>query len=896
MAEQAWLRSPRNAVLPRVASVGLAALLAWAAPAESQTIREDFPIPNGPVHALAAASGTLYVGGSFTRIGPRAPYGAVLSAATGELVHAPSLDWLVTDVVPDGLGGWFISGLFDYVGGAPHNNLAHIMADGTVAPWNPVPGSNVNAVAIDGSTVYAGGIFTEMNGATRIKAAALDAVTGALKPWNPGIDYVTSSDVSALTVSGGRVYLGGEFYILGSPTRRNIAAVHPATGAPFPWAPTVNGPVIAIAVGDSAVYLGGRFSTVGGAPRANLAAVDIVTGQVTPWNPGANGDVRALERSGSTLYVGGGFTNVAGTPRSGLASFELPGGGLTSWDPGPTGTVWSLAASGPTIYAGGQFATVGGNPRENLAAIDSATGTPTAWDPGAEATVLALAVGNGNLFAGGTFATISGERRKNLAAIDAASGAVTDWNPGTNGIVRALAVGEGPIVYAGGSFDSVGGKRRKQIAAIEAPTGVVTEWDPNSDGGIYSLALGGTVLYAGGRFSAIGGHPRARLAAIHLATGLPTSWDPGADNTVRAIFPHGGVVFVGGSFQNVGGANRTCVAALDPATGQATAWNAALFGTNPDVYALAARGPTLFVGGDFTQIGGASRVCMAALDTATAAATSWYPGASGTRYSLGLAGIRANGAPEIVYAAGDGVQVLDGETAAHFGFYPPVFGPVYALGIDGPNLFAGGDFGATGINQMRLVAATELTTPTLVAMFAAETVAEGIVLRWRFGSDRLTAAWIERSETAAGPWSRPALETRSEGMEQVVLDRDVQSGRTYHYRLIANDGGRAVTLGQITVTAGARYSEPRLTQVGPVPSSGPTSIGFVLARRCHVRLRVFDVHGRIEAELVDAMLGPGVQQAVWNGEGTRGKSPSGTYFVRLEADGRNPVRRVVLAR
>lgn len=875
--------------IARRSAATLGILLAWTASAGSQTIREDYPLPNGLVHALAEASGTLYVGGSFTRIGPRSFFGAALSPATGEIVHLPRLDGWVSDAAPDGQGGWFIIGGFNTVDGLPRRGMAHIRADGSVAAWNPERGPNLLALTVGGSSVYVGGHFTVMNGVTRIKAAALDPVTGGLLPWDPHIEYVTSNNVETITVAGGRVYLGGDFYI-GGQSRRNVAAVHPTTGALFPWNPIVNGPVFAIAVGDSAVYLGGRFTNVDGAPRANLAAVDIVNGRVTSWNPGVVGDIWTLTRSGSTLYAGGAFTAVAGTPRSGLAAFDLSTGALTSWNPGAApGLVRTLAVSGPTIYAGGSFGTVGGQSRDNIAAIDSASGLPTAWDPGAHDAVFTLVAEGGRVFAGGSFAVIAGEKRHNLAAIDVATGAITDWNPGTNGIVRALVAGEGPMVYAGGAFDTVGGKRRRQIAAIVSGTGVVTDWNPGAYGTVYSLALSGSLLYAGGNFTAIGGQPRSRIAALDLATGMATSWNPGADSTVRAIMPHGGVVFTGGSFQNIGGANRPCVAALDPVAGAATTWSSPVAGINPDVYALAARGATLYVGGDFSQLGGTPRLCMGALDTATGAATSWAPGGSATCYALALAGVRASGAPEIVYSGnGGGVQVLDGESGAHMSWYPAGFGPAYALEIDGPNIFAGGAFG--------LAAATELTTPTLVAMFAAETVAEGIVLRWRFGSESIGQAWVERADRLSGPWERPVLEELEEGGTYAALDRGVEPGRTYHYRLMADDGRRVVTLGEITATAGARYPQPELTQVGPVPSGGQTAIGFVLARDCHVRLRVFDVQGRVEAELVDAVLGSGIQQVVWNGEGPRGKSPAGNYFVRLEADGRSLVKRIVLAR
>ena len=97
-------------VIARRGVAALGILLAWTASAGSQTIREDYPLPNGLIHALATAGGTLYVGGSFTRIGPRAFFGAVLSPAAGEIVHVPKLDGWVGSAAPDGQGGWFIIG------------------------------------------------------------------------------------------------------------------------------------------------------------------------------------------------------------------------------------------------------------------------------------------------------------------------------------------------------------------------------------------------------------------------------------------------------------------------------------------------------------------------------------------------------------------------------------------------------------------------------------------------------------------------------------------------------------------------------------------------------------------------------------------------------------------
>ena len=91
--------------LARWSAAALGILLAWPVPAGSQTIREDFPLPNGDINALAAAGGALFVGGNFTRIGPRSSFGAVLSRATGEIVHLPKLDGDVFAAAPDGGGG-----------------------------------------------------------------------------------------------------------------------------------------------------------------------------------------------------------------------------------------------------------------------------------------------------------------------------------------------------------------------------------------------------------------------------------------------------------------------------------------------------------------------------------------------------------------------------------------------------------------------------------------------------------------------------------------------------------------------------------------------------------------------------------------------------------------------
>jgi hypothetical protein len=48
-------------------------------------------------------------------------------------------------MAPDGSGGCYIGGNFNNVGGVPRNNLARVLANGTVDPnWDPDPDGMVD--------------------------------------------------------------------------------------------------------------------------------------------------------------------------------------------------------------------------------------------------------------------------------------------------------------------------------------------------------------------------------------------------------------------------------------------------------------------------------------------------------------------------------------------------------------------------------------------------------------------------------------------------------------------------------------------------------------------------------------------------------------------------------
>src|SRR5690349_5279368 len=81
---------------------------------------------NGPVKAIAIDDNTLYLGGAFTYCGKATGSLAVLNASTGSPdTSFPHLEGVVSSVVPDGAGGWYIGGYFS-VTKYEYRTLAHI--------------------------------------------------------------------------------------------------------------------------------------------------------------------------------------------------------------------------------------------------------------------------------------------------------------------------------------------------------------------------------------------------------------------------------------------------------------------------------------------------------------------------------------------------------------------------------------------------------------------------------------------------------------------------------------------------------------------------------------------------------------------------------------------------
>ncbi|MSX03178.1 MAG: hypothetical protein F2813_08480 [Actinobacteria bacterium] len=385
--------------------------------------------------------------------------------------------------------------------------------------------------------------------------------------------------------------------------------------------------------------------------------------------PGANAPVRAISdpTSDGTRYLGGAFTAFNAWDTGFGALVGAANGQVNTAFPkvsgGEGGLVLASTSDGSGgLYIGGQFTTVGGvDGFSNVAHITADGSVDTAWKPSVDGDVNAVVLREGRLFVGGEFSFVEGSYRHNLAQLltnpgCSEDGCVAVWRPDPDGIVRALAV-SGSVVYAGGSFSNIGGEAKDSIAALDATIEgadvTIASWtvpiqdydsDPDARGGqlIDAIAISNGAVYFGGDFTVDIQNPfgdaTANAAASNIVdanqTGGVLDWVPNPNGKVRAVAVHESTVYLGGEFTELGqqDANgdptkRLHAAAVDEA-GSATPaapdpnWNPA---PNESVRALAISGENVYLGGNFTAAGGQARSRAAAVATDGRLLSGWNP-------------------------------------------------------------------------------------------------------------------------------------------------------------------------------------------------------------------------------------------------------------------------------
>ena len=248
---------------------------------------------NGSVSALAVNGTTLYVGGTFTNVSDN---GVVLNAA-------------------DRLASW---------------NGTHWSAVGSNGAGDGALNGSVQALTINGSTLYAGGYFTNVNDGGVVLPAADYIATWDGSHWaalgdNGAGDGALNNAVFAVAVSGSTVYAGGAFVNVNDHGSVLADADYLSQWDGSHWSVVgSNGTrllsaVYSILAYGTGVVVGGRFAGGYNGGVFMPAEAYVARWDGTDWtalgvngqtNPSLRSPVHALALRGTDLWVGGEFENV----------------------------------------------------------------------------------------------------------------------------------------------------------------------------------------------------------------------------------------------------------------------------------------------------------------------------------------------------------------------------------------------------------------------------------------------------------------------------------------------------------------------------------------------------------------------------------------------------------
>ena len=297
----------------------------------------------GTVRALSVSNdgSMLYVGGTFNAVdGVVVKNFAVVSTTDGSLIAGFQRKFnTAVHVIKAGPSLVYVGGAFTTVDGAARNHLAALdPATGALDPtWLPSANDTVRSMAFasDGTTMFIGGIFTQMNAVSRQSVARVSTTTGALDAWAIPAGVIAPPQTAwAVLPVGNRLYAG---FGKGPNYAASFRLDNGTIGSQVWRFSTVgNDESLAMSPDGTRLFIGGHMGTavlqqtICGQPLHGLYSVNPVNGvaycdwfpAITPFGKNYTGAWCMLS-TGTKLYVGGLMDAINGVPHVGLARFPL---------------------------------------------------------------------------------------------------------------------------------------------------------------------------------------------------------------------------------------------------------------------------------------------------------------------------------------------------------------------------------------------------------------------------------------------------------------------------------------------------------------------------------------------------------------------------------------------
>lgn len=171
-------------------------------------------------------------------------------------------------------------------------------------------------------------------------------------------------------------------------------------------------------------------------------------------------------------------------------------------------------------------------------------------------------------------------------------------------------------------------------------------------------------------------------------------------------------------------------------------------------------------------------------------------------------------------------------------------------------------------------------------------VVEGYRLSWRQPpTPDLREFQVLRGEGGdSGPFY-----LRATTLQTTYHDPDPTAGMVYRVLAVDSGGNQSPVCGTLTLIAATRAA---LVGLYPNPANPLVTIVFELPTRMAVSLEIYDLKGRLMAQLINGKEREAGRQVVtWSGVDSQGRRvPSGAYISRFQAGGTQETRRLTLVR